>query len=168
MRAILVLVTGLAFATPAAADDWWRVKPGESYGPETYCAWNRTGLPSAQQAVCSKRDAAIRARKPTPSIKAFLDAAAPAQRNITLASWAVMCSLRSERWLHPITVSYQQYMRETANRFGIGNEGLDAADVQSETITRQLRSKVTCKTLTNSAVMDELDDIQRRATGGYR
>jgi hypothetical protein len=84
------------------------------------------------------RDAAITARKLTPAIQAFLDAAAPAQRNMSLASWAVICGLRSERWQHPIMDSYQQYMREAANRFRIGNDGLDAADMQSKTIAAQL------------------------------
>jgi len=152
----------------ASPDELWHVGPAEVYDPATYCNWNRTGLPAAQQTICANRHTAITVRMSTPNIKAFLDATAPAQRNMTLATWAVMCGLRSEGWLDPLTTSYQQYMRETANRFHIGNDGLDAADMQAKTITTQLRSEVTCKTLVNSEMMEQLDGIQNHITGGYR
>ncbi len=41
---------------PAQVDEEWRARPGEVYLPSTYCNWNRTGLPAAQQKICLDYD----------------------------------------------------------------------------------------------------------------
>jgi hypothetical protein len=50
--------TLLVLAGGAHADDIWRRHPGEAYDPATYCRWNRTGLPPAQQKICLAYDRA--------------------------------------------------------------------------------------------------------------
>jgi|SRR5665213_9116 len=40
----------------AQTDEVWRPNPREAYGPSTYCNWNRTGLPPAQQKICAAED----------------------------------------------------------------------------------------------------------------
>ena len=40
----------------AIADDKYRPSPRETYDPDTYCAWNRSGLPPAQQKICQDYD----------------------------------------------------------------------------------------------------------------
>jgi hypothetical protein len=42
----------------AESDEIWRPNPNETYGPSTYCQWNRTGLPPMQQKICLDRDRA--------------------------------------------------------------------------------------------------------------
>ena len=42
----------------AQADEMYRPRPGETYSPDTYCDWNRTGLPARQQKICLDRDRA--------------------------------------------------------------------------------------------------------------
>ena len=101
-------------------------------------------------------------------LKAFLTEMRPPQTNITLASFAVMCGLRSDEWFQPIMASYQQFARQAANRHKIGNEGLDAADAQANEITAKLRSIYTCTRLTNSEAMREVDAIRDVLSGGYR
>jgi hypothetical protein len=55
-RIIGSAVMVLSLAVSAHADDVWRLRPNEAYDPGTYCNWNRTGLPLAQQKVCAARD----------------------------------------------------------------------------------------------------------------
>jgi hypothetical protein len=47
----------------AQADDMYRPRPGETYGPSTYCLWNRTGLPFPQQKICEDLDRKQGAKK---------------------------------------------------------------------------------------------------------
>lgn len=66
MRTVLVvaaLVTALealtgsyAVAAQIPANDFYRPRPGEVYGPDTYCDWNRAGLPPHEMQVCLGRD----------------------------------------------------------------------------------------------------------------
>jgi hypothetical protein len=97
----------------------------------------------------------------------FLTEIAPAQRNMTLATFASTCNLRSDEWLSAFQSGYQQMIVATANKYGIGNPGLDAADAQALKITGELRTHWTCTTLSNSSTMDQLDSIEDKMTGGY-
>jgi hypothetical protein len=42
--------------TSVRSDEVYRPRPGEAYNPEAYCNWTRTGLPPAQQKICSDHD----------------------------------------------------------------------------------------------------------------
>ena len=53
LAAAALLLIGVA---SVHADDLWRVRPGEVYNPSTYCNWNRSGLPAAQQKICANLD----------------------------------------------------------------------------------------------------------------
>jgi hypothetical protein len=105
---------------------------------------------------------------PHPKYSDFLAAVAPAQRNITIATFAVTCNLRSQQWLSVFFVSYQQYMQLTANQYHVGIDGLNAADTQAMKITHDLHETITCRGLLNSATMDRLDALEDKITGGYR
>lgn len=49
-------IISAVLTTDAYADEMYRPRPGEVYGPSTYCEWNRSGLPTAQQKICSNLD----------------------------------------------------------------------------------------------------------------
>ena len=55
-RATLSLVFVTVLGTTTKADDLYRPRPGDAYGPATYCNWNRTGLPKRLQDLCIERD----------------------------------------------------------------------------------------------------------------
>lgn len=57
-RSGISILTAIAVLSlfPAQADQLWRPNANEVYGPQTYCNWNRTGLPEAQQRICIERD----------------------------------------------------------------------------------------------------------------
>lgn len=98
---------------------------------------------------------------------AYLAQMARAQRIVTLATFASTCGLRSDDWFESIAAGYQQFSVETANRFHIGNAGLDAADAQAKRIMAKMHSEYTCTKLRNSTIMDSLDHFQWEVTGGY-
>jgi len=66
---MILMAAAMGFTIPAYAetrgpvvqewtpsDEIYRPHPGEAYTPPTYCQWNRTGLPAAQQKICLDRD----------------------------------------------------------------------------------------------------------------
>jgi hypothetical protein len=50
-RLVAATVLLVAIATAARAEDVYA-----GVGPATYCLWNRTGLPAAQQRICAARN----------------------------------------------------------------------------------------------------------------
>ena len=47
---------GSATSNTNQPDQIWHPNPNEAYEPSTYCQWNRTGLPEAQQKICLELD----------------------------------------------------------------------------------------------------------------
>lgn len=59
---MMVLAGALAPASigvaqsPYPANEIYRPRPNEAYNSDTYCLWNRTGLPDQFQKICAARD----------------------------------------------------------------------------------------------------------------
>nr|AIA10475.1 unknown Function [uncultured bacterium] len=90
-----------------------------------------------------------------------------AQRNVSLAYFVSMCGLRSEQWYQAFEISFQRYASEQANRLQLSVADLKGVDAQGDRIFEKTRSEVTCSSLRNSSLIDELDSIHRGMTGNY-
>lgn len=81
---IVLALVSLAWRSESwGADEFYRPSPREVYGPETYCNWNRTGLPPAQQKTCADRD---RRKPPAASEWQTLEADNGARFKVDLAT----------------------------------------------------------------------------------
>jgi hypothetical protein len=170
MRAFAsVLVAGLLLASSALADDLWRVKPGETYSPGTYCNWNRTGLPLARQQVCNARDQQDAAGQSLASstLLAFEANDAKAMRNVALANAAGQCGLRSGGWVETFNSAYAMASNTDIKRFGLSNAQVRTAAQAGQRVYANAMTTTKCRDLTNSPTMTRLDEIQHKLTGGY-
>jgi hypothetical protein len=165
----LVLAAGLVANASAFADDWWRVKPGEEYGPETYCNWNRTGLPPAQQQVCGLRDqkAAGGQAHASPNLLAFEASDAEAQKTVALAHAAGQCGLRSDGWVGIFNNAYAMASDTDIKRFRLSDAEVRTASLAGQRVYASTITSTKCRELANSPTMDHLDAIHRKLTGGY-
>jgi hypothetical protein len=89
------------------------------------------------------------------------------QRNVSLAYFVSMCGLRSNQWYDAFQLAYQRYSTELANRLHLSATDLKTIDEQGDKVFEETHSEVTCATLRNSSILDELDSMHRVVTGGY-
>ena len=101
------------------------------------------------------------------ALKEFESKMESPQRNVSLAYFVSMCGLRSDGWYDAFQLAYQRYSTELANRLHLSATDLKAIDEQGDKVFDKTHSEVTCASLRNSAILDQLDSMNRVVTGGY-
>lgn len=160
-----------------APEQSWQPRPGEVYNPSTYCLWNRSGLPAAQQKICSNLDqkAAAAAKRvhgnASPALLEYEAKMIELTRITKLAEVAGICQLRSERWFEVFRTNYLMFRTNEATRLKLSNAEIAAANVKIQSIGGPQIQLVgpgnTCEKMLNSPVMDQLDAFERKLTGNY-
>jgi hypothetical protein len=97
----------------------------------------------------------------------FLQEIAAAQRNVLLATAANQCGLRSDAWLDTFVTAFRIFQHTEADRWHASSQEIAAVDPQAVRILQSVRAEITCTKLLNSPLMDDLDRIQWKLTGGY-
>lgn len=154
----------------ASADELWRVRPNEVYSPDTYCNWNRTGLPREQQRICDardKRDIAGQTRA-SKNLMVFETVSGKAMKTLALVHAAGQCGFRSDGWVETFNTAFAIATDADIRTFRLSDSEIRTANQVANAVYVNTISHVKCNELANSPTLDHLDGIHRKLTNGYQ